>query len=195
MSQPDPNPAQAPERLTCAECGYELSGIGPDQACPECGAGPEHRVVGGRPRRVKARRWARVLTWLHTLFCIPSWLFLAFGLTGWVVAYDVLGVPRRTHAVRGDYPALDLLGVLLETLVIPVIFSPVITASLLVTLAVRWRARHEPDGPGLRGSVLLVLVSGMALYLTLGIILSLTGLQQTSPIGMLYTWRPHPAGP
>ena len=117
----------------CAVCGYELSGLSADAACPECGAGAEARRKRSHSRGVFT--WLAVAVAAMTL---PSLANLVISVVGWFVAHKVIHI-RNPHWVQwGEHSVLDVLGIawLLTFLLtfLSMYIAPVVLVIAVVTL-------------------------------------------------------------
>ncbi len=76
-----------PPTPTCAKCGYELTGLGVDDVCPECGLEISRTIAKGRRGReflginATTAGWCVVIVAAHLIVCTVGLLLYM----GWVM--------------------------------------------------------------------------------------------------------------
>lgn len=108
---------QMAERMTCRQCGYDMTGLG-KRACPECGQEAPLDATSAKPSiPFAAVRVIRTLVAAHLVICLAALLEFA------VLAAVVWGSPsfpwHRTVPLWAN--SLDALSLVALILVIPTI--------------------------------------------------------------------------
>lgn len=124
------------DSLTCSICGYSLTSLAEELACPECGSPPKVRYAASYSQSALRR-----LTVWSILLVIPSAGFWLVTVAGWLIAHLVIGIANPGGVQDGVFPSLDVLGGVTSLLLLPSLLCS-IAALPLLAYTVAWIAKR-----------------------------------------------------
>lgn len=147
----------------CPACHYDLADLPAEAPCPECGLASPGRVNAFRYRLADRRRSLRTFVWLM----VPAWLFMVINAAGYITAFWILGVPRKTVISADQYRILDALAVVGWACVPTLAASALGLMTLPFLLVPAVRRFSEDDNPRRTGVLVLTAVPAIVLTLLL----------------------------